>query len=60
MKIEARDYEVLTLHCWDELSHQEIAATLGILEGTVKSRLNRARSQMRAALQPYLGEADDG
>ena len=41
------DYEVLTLHCWAELSHQEIAIALGIPEGTVKSRLSRARYKVR-------------
>jgi RNA polymerase sigma-70 factor, ECF subfamily len=48
------DYEVLTLHCWADLSHAEIAAALGIPEGTVKSRLNRARRKMRAPLNPSL------
>jgi RNA polymerase sigma factor (sigma-70 family) len=54
------DYEVLTLHCWPELSHAEIATALGIPEGTVKSRLNRARHQVRAQLEQSILEASDG
>jgi RNA polymerase sigma-70 factor (ECF subfamily) len=32
------------------LSYEEIAATLGIKLGTVRSRIHRGRSQLRAAL----------
>lgn len=44
------DYEVLSLHSWAGLSHREIAVALGVPEGTVKSRLNRARHQLRKQL----------
>lgn len=54
------DYEVLTLHCWAELSYEEIATALGIPKGTVKSRLNRARRQVRAQLDLRILEANDG
>jgi RNA polymerase sigma factor (sigma-70 family) len=46
--------EVLLLHAWAELSHEEIAAALGIAQGTARSRLSRAR----AALRAQLGEFD--
>jgi RNA polymerase sigma-70 factor (ECF subfamily) len=46
--------EVLLLHAWAELSHDEIAAALGIAPGTARSRLSRAR----AALRAQLGEFD--
>jgi len=46
--------EVLLLHAWAELSHEEIAAVLETAPGTVRSRLFRAR----AALREYLGEFD--
>jgi RNA polymerase sigma factor (sigma-70 family) len=46
--------EVLMLHAWADLSHQEIAAALGIANGTARSRLARAR----AALRAQLGEFD--
>lgn len=54
------DYEVLTLHCWAELSHDEIAGAVGIPIGTVKSRLNRARRLMRAQLDPNILGTNDG
>jgi len=46
--------EVLMLHAWADLSHEEIAAALGIAQGTARSRLSRAR----AALRAQLGEFD--
>jgi len=46
--------DVLLLHAWAELSHDEIAAALGIAPGTVRSRLSRAR----AALREQLGDFD--
>ena len=45
---------VLLLHAWADLSHEEIAAALGIAAGTARSRLSRAR----AALRAQLGEFD--
>lgn len=54
------DYEVLALHCWADLSHKEIATALKLKEGTVKSRLNRARRQMRLQLDPSILETNDG
>jgi RNA polymerase sigma factor (sigma-70 family) len=44
------DREVLLLTAWAELSSEEIGSALGIPAGTVRSRLNRARSQVRRAL----------
>jgi RNA polymerase sigma-70 factor, ECF subfamily len=41
----------------DELSYREIAKTLGIPEGTVGSRLNRARSDLRRHLLELGWEA---
>lgn len=42
--------DVLLLHAWAELSHEEIAAALGIASGTVRSRLSRARASLRDQL----------
>jgi RNA polymerase sigma-70 factor (ECF subfamily) len=38
---------VVELHYWEELSIAEIAAVLEVAEGTVKSRLSRARESVR-------------
>jgi RNA polymerase sigma-70 factor (ECF subfamily) len=35
---------------WAELTYDEVAEALGIPEGTVRSRMNRARTQLRTAL----------
>jgi RNA polymerase sigma-70 factor (ECF subfamily) len=39
--------DVLLLRVWEELSYQEIATALDVPVGTVRSRLNRARSRLR-------------
>jgi RNA polymerase sigma-70 factor (ECF subfamily) len=44
------DRHVLLLVAWADLTYDEVAAALGIPVGTVRSRLNRARKKMRAAL----------
>jgi RNA polymerase sigma-70 factor (ECF subfamily) len=50
--LKARDRDALLLFAWGELSYEEIAAVLDVPVGTVRSRLNRARRQTRAALGP--------
>ena len=42
--------ETVLLLAWAELTEGEIAAALGLPAGTVKSRLHRARAQLRRAL----------
>lgn len=42
--------EVLLLHAWAELSHEEIAIALDISAGTVRSRLHRARTEVAERL----------
>jgi RNA polymerase sigma factor (sigma-70 family) len=44
------DRDVLLLIAWEGLTYEEVAEALGIPVGTVRSRLNRARRQVRAAL----------
>jgi RNA polymerase sigma factor (sigma-70 family) len=48
--LENRDREVVLLIAWEELSYAEVAEALNIPVGTVRSRLNRARTKLRAAL----------
>lgn len=57
-----RDRDVVLLVALGELSHAEVAAALDIPYGTVASRLNRARRQLRKALGDTgpLKEAHDG
>jgi RNA polymerase sigma factor (sigma-70 family) len=47
---EQRD--VVLLVAWADLSYDQVAEALGVPEGTVRSRLNRARTRLRAALAP--------
>jgi RNA polymerase sigma-70 factor (ECF subfamily) len=44
------DRDVLLLVAWGDLAHDEVATALAIPAGTVKSRLHRARRQLRAHL----------
>lgn len=46
------DREVLLFYAWADLSYAEIAQALDIPLGTVRSRLHRARRQVRAHLSP--------
>jgi RNA polymerase sigma-70 factor (ECF subfamily) len=50
---------VLLLYDVEGLSYEQIAETLGIPMGTVKSRLFAAREQVRKQVEPYLrGESE--
>ncbi len=49
-RLSSRDRDVLLLIAWGQLSYQEVAETLGIKIGTVRSRMHRSRQQVRAAL----------
>jgi RNA polymerase sigma-70 factor (ECF subfamily) len=49
--------QVLTLAFLEGRSYQEISATLGITEGNVKTRINRARARLRALLDRERGDA---
>ena len=40
------------------LSHEDVAAQLGCREGTVKSRVSRARARLEAALEGWLDARD--
>jgi len=42
--------DVLLLYAWADLTYEEIAGTLGVPVGTVRSRMSRARAQLRSEL----------
>jgi len=52
--LPANSRAVLILREYEELSYREIADTLDIPLGTVMSRLNYARNQLRQSLATYL------
>jgi RNA polymerase sigma-70 factor (ECF subfamily) len=41
-------------------SYQEVARVLGVPEGTVKSRIHRARNALRDLLRSYVGRGSEG
>ena len=45
---------IFILRVFEDQSYRDIAQTLAISEGTVMSRLNRARAKLKAALADYL------
>jgi RNA polymerase sigma factor (sigma-70 family) len=48
--LPAGDRDVLLLIAWEQLTYQEVSRALAIPVGTVRSRLNRARTKTRQAL----------
>ena len=67
-QLRRKEREVLLLHALTELSYREVATALSIPIGTVRSRLSRARRQVRQLLveaghpelAAELAEEDDG
>jgi RNA polymerase sigma-70 factor (ECF subfamily) len=55
-KLPRGQREALELVVWSELSMSDAAAVLGIAEGTVKSRVSRARETLRGLLVAEVGE----
>ena len=58
LSLPPEEREVLLLFAWADLEYAAIAEALAIPLGTVRSRLHRARSNVRAALARE--EAFDG
>ena len=46
-KLPDGERDALLLHVWEDLSYEEVAASLEVPVGTVRSRLNRARRRLR-------------
>lgn len=49
-QMSAADRDTVLLFAWAELSYEQIAEATAVPVGTVRSRLNRARRRLRAAL----------
>ncbi|WP_308168441.1 sigma-70 family RNA polymerase sigma factor [Nonomuraea sp. NEAU-A123] len=58
-KLPAAERDVLLLVAWAELTSEEAGKALGVAAGTVRSRLHRARTKIRAALDPALARKDN-
>lgn len=56
LKLKKADLEVVLLFIWEQLTYQEIASTLKIPIGTVKSRMNRAKNILEKKLSINLLE----
>ncbi|RKN41771.1 RNA polymerase sigma factor [Streptomyces hoynatensis] len=54
-RLRPADREVVALCVWSGLGYAEAAAVLGVREGTVRSRLSRARKRLRAWTERELG-----
>lgn len=50
-RLAPRDRDALLLVAWADLTYEEAATALGVPVGTVRSRLNRARTTVRAHLE---------
>jgi RNA polymerase sigma factor (sigma-70 family) len=58
-RLGPRDREVLLLAEWEGLAPAEIAAVMGCLAITARSRLHRARRRFRAVFDDLLARDDD-
>ena len=52
--LSADHREILLLRFADELSYEEISEAMNVSLGTVKSRINRARAELRTLMEDYL------
>jgi RNA polymerase sigma-70 factor (ECF subfamily) len=49
-RLKSGDRDVLLLIAWADMTYEEVSESLGIPVGTVRSRLHRARAQVRQSL----------
>jgi RNA polymerase sigma factor (sigma-70 family) len=57
--LSARHREVVLLVAWAELTYDQAAEALGVPAGTVRSRMNRARQQLRRSLADVHSSQQD-
>lgn len=50
LRLSAAERDVLLLHAFDELSHEQVASVLGISVAAARTRLSRGRARMRTFL----------
>jgi RNA polymerase sigma-70 factor (ECF subfamily) len=55
--LDRDDAQIILLRDLQDVSYDDIAETLDVPVGTVKSRLHRARQALRASLAPYVSTA---
>ena len=56
LQLEPEFRECLVLRDVEDLSYEEIEAITGLPAGTVKSRIHRARAQLKELVEKALGE----
>lgn len=57
-RLSVADRDTLLLFAWGDLDYASIAAAMHVPIGTVRSRLNRARRQLRRAAGTQIGEQE--
>jgi RNA polymerase sigma factor (sigma-70 family) len=57
-RLPAGDRDALLLYTFGDLDYEGVSRALGIPVGTVRSRLNRARRKLRAALNITVGQEE--
>ena len=50
------NWSLIVLRDIEHMSYEQIQSITGLAEGTVKSRLHRARATLQAAVESSLGE----
>ena len=58
-RLPEEDAELIRLTYWDGLRSHEVAEVLGINPSTVRSRLSRAKEQLRAALEDPKNDSEE-
>jgi RNA polymerase sigma-70 factor (ECF subfamily) len=53
-RLPPRQQEVFILHYFEQMTHREIAETLGVTEGAVKANFFHAVQKLKGALRPYV------
>jgi RNA polymerase sigma-70 factor (ECF subfamily) len=56
LELDGEHRELLVLRDVECLSYEEVGVITGLLPGTVKSRLHRARNLLKEAVEKRLGE----